>query len=241
MTYNLLIHKGGDDYSYPISERDRLDLTRAVAKEGSPADAVTWSLIQRFAWLYPAYGTLSDFVRAYAQPINPRWFPDGDKHRSYIAGLKKRKASAEVIKEAEKDARNRITYAKASYSDIPEKYTELVLSVLDNKVSNPVPGGVHYIASQAPHNVSEPAARLLQEKYAANRTDLKEPLYLNSSRVGNNWFFNVDGSDNLGLHIINDGMQEVAKNIGKDDQMAFVFILYGAAVHKLKDYLEKNL
>lgn len=239
MNYNLLIRKGGNQFTYPISDIDRLDLTRAVAREGNPADAVTWSLLQRFAWLFPAYKTLSDFVRSYAQPINPRWFPEGDKHLSYVASLKKQRKVSE-IREAEERARNRIEYAKANYSNIPSEYTELVLDVLGNKVKNPVPGGVHYIASQAPRNLSEPTARLLQEEYAENRSDLKEPIFLSSSTTGNNWFFNVEGSDSLDINFIQQSAEEIAKNIGRDDQIALVFILYGATVHKLKEFLEKS-
>ena len=56
---------------YELSSEDYVTLARALEYEGPPEYAVAWTLIQRFAFLYPMYPTLDRFIKAYAQPINP--------------------------------------------------------------------------------------------------------------------------------------------------------------------------
>ncbi len=72
--------------SYEPTASDRLWLLRAVQREGQPRRRVAQTLVNRFAWLYPKghYSTLASFVRAYAQPVNPRWYPDGDLHAAAV-------------------------------------------------------------------------------------------------------------------------------------------------------------
>jgi hypothetical protein len=48
-------------HQYKQTEADLLWLARAVAREGKPYDAVAWTLLQRFALLYPMYPTLAEF------------------------------------------------------------------------------------------------------------------------------------------------------------------------------------
>jgi hypothetical protein len=66
-----------------VSADDVLWLSRAVEAEGQPRDLVAQTLINRWAWLQDfapgQYPTLQALVRAYAQPVNPRWYPQGDK------------------------------------------------------------------------------------------------------------------------------------------------------------------
>lgn len=53
--------------------------------EGPPADLVAQTLVNRWAWLQDynpgRYPTLTALVRAYASPVNPAWFPEGEKER----------------------------------------------------------------------------------------------------------------------------------------------------------------
>ena len=68
-------------YSLSWTEDDRLWLLRAVEAEGPPRSLVAQTLVNRWAWLWDTtpgrYLTLTDLVRAYAQPVNPAWFPEG--------------------------------------------------------------------------------------------------------------------------------------------------------------------
>ena len=66
---------------------DALWLRRAVEREGEPREWVAQALVNRWALLKDQGGsrTLGAFVRAYAQPVNPRWFPDGARHLEALA------------------------------------------------------------------------------------------------------------------------------------------------------------
>lgn len=70
-------------------ENDRLWLLRAVEAEGPPQDLVAQTLVNRWAWLYDTtpgrYVRLAELVRAYAQPVNPAWFPSGKLFQAELA------------------------------------------------------------------------------------------------------------------------------------------------------------
>lgn len=73
---------------YTVTETDRLWLLRAVAQEGAVSEQVAQTLVNCFAYLHsrkPAMmPTLTKLIRSYAQPVNPRWFPDGDLHLRWL-------------------------------------------------------------------------------------------------------------------------------------------------------------
>jgi hypothetical protein len=75
----------------PWTDEDRLWLLRAVEAEGEPHVLVAQTLVNRFAWMFdeqPArFLTLTDLVRSYAQPVNPRWFPDGGAFKASLQKL----------------------------------------------------------------------------------------------------------------------------------------------------------
>ena len=232
---SLVFSVRGEDFIYPISPRDRLVLTRAVAREGKPYNAVTWALIQRFAWLYPsgAYSTLADLVEAYAQPINPRWFPSGDKHKRAVA-----RASNQAQRDKLEDrAEHRLDYADATYDELDNKFITLVEAVLSGNVASPVLGAVHYIASQTTADASEPEARQDQEDLANERKDLKNPVFTPTSKRGTNWFFDVMGSDKLSVGITDSLPNEIV-SLGSQNIVAVVYILTGLAAKKLADQLK---
>lgn len=66
--------------SYQPSPDDYLWLLRAVAAEGPVQAQVAQTLVNLFCLLRSKgyKGTLTDLVRAYAQPVNPRWYINGD-------------------------------------------------------------------------------------------------------------------------------------------------------------------
>lgn len=71
------------DARYVPTFEDVQWLLRAVEREGEPVRDVAHVLVNLFMYRR-AHGqggsSLASLVRAYAQPVNPRWFPDGDKH-----------------------------------------------------------------------------------------------------------------------------------------------------------------
>lgn len=71
----------GSATPYPVKASDVLWLSRAVQAEGPVQREVAAVLLNGFMWARARKGykgTLTDWVRAYAQPINPRWYPNGD-------------------------------------------------------------------------------------------------------------------------------------------------------------------
>ena len=77
-----------DGKTYEPTADDKLWLLRAVEAEGPIPHQVARALVNGFGLLYSSgqYKTLAQFVRAYAQPVNPRWYPDGDLFRASIKG-----------------------------------------------------------------------------------------------------------------------------------------------------------
>lgn len=69
--------------AYVPTRTDRLWLLRAVAGEGPRHQEVAQALVNRFLFLRATrphlYPTLHSLVRAYSQPVNPRWQRGGDK------------------------------------------------------------------------------------------------------------------------------------------------------------------
>lgn len=64
-----------------VTTLDTLWLARAIEAEGEPRVQVGQTLINRWAWLWDKkpglFPTLASLIRAYAQPVNPAWFPGG--------------------------------------------------------------------------------------------------------------------------------------------------------------------
>lgn len=81
----------------PITDADQLWLARAVEAEGQPKELVAQALINRWATLYDqdpaAWPDLTTMVRAYAQPINPRWFEGGDLFEAQLPTLSPKEAA----------------------------------------------------------------------------------------------------------------------------------------------------
>ena len=73
------------EHSYAPSSTDRLWLARAVEAEGRPQPMVARALVNLFmrARAGGSHQTLADLVRSYSQPVNPRWYPDGDLFKAH--------------------------------------------------------------------------------------------------------------------------------------------------------------
>ncbi len=157
-------------YSMPLSMKDVVTLARAVDEEGYPAEGVAWCLLNRLAWLH-MHGSkfnLSGLVEAYAQPINPEWFPWGKKHQDEVARLqglgKTTEANAEIVR-----ARARPGKASKPWSELRPKTKEVMERLLTGQLPNPVLGAVHYWASRGPtfeaNQAKKPGMLLLDRGY----------------------------------------------------------------------------
>lgn len=81
----MLRFQGGQ---YQVTAEDRMWLLRAVAAEGPPQLQVARALVNGFAWARSTgkwKGSLMGWVRAYAQPVNSRWYTSGDLFKAQLA------------------------------------------------------------------------------------------------------------------------------------------------------------
>lgn len=94
---------------YTPTSDDRLWLLRAVQAEGKPQPMVARALVNLFMRARAAGSsqTLAQLVRSYSQPVNPRWYPDGD-----LFMAKARTASEKEKAEQRRDvASSRLVFA----------------------------------------------------------------------------------------------------------------------------------
>lgn len=185
-------------YAYQVTPEDRLTLIRSVWREGRPQTAVAFTLLQRFTYIYPTYRYLADFIKAYSQSINPRWFPTGDKHLSAIAALKTETQTQEVkakIAELESRARLRPVYASTPEGEIPKTIIGLVDSILAGNIKSSVPTAIHFKGSSATSSDDQQTAKKKAESYAkkGNFGDVV-PTSAGYGQ-GVNWFFTGENRD----------------------------------------------
>lgn len=180
----------GRTYSYRITDDDFLWLSRALWREGKPQIAVGHTLLQRFTYLFSTsgrYKTLTDFLQAYCQPINPLWFPGGSKSDAKIERLEakgdKKGAQAERNR-----AIQRVKYADTPLSKIPKKYRILAEQILSGKTLSPTPRAVHFTSSFAAKGDSPAVARQKAVNFAKKR-NLEVVRIPEGFKQGVNWFF----------------------------------------------------
>jgi hypothetical protein len=107
--------RGQDMTPYTITPDDSIWLARAVEAEGPIQAQVAAALVNGFCFVRSRGYTksLTQFIRAYSQPINPRWFTTGDL---FVASLESKTPSerAEASKAAER--RERLHSARIAFS-----------------------------------------------------------------------------------------------------------------------------
>jgi len=124
---------------YQVTADDTLWLQRAVNEEAKSDDdryRVAQTLVNGFAAIkaYGRGGTLAGYVRAYAQPINPRWFENGDLFQAEIAHPKYSAEDRAVLRER---ARKReYVYSKRTVFD-PGTTDAVTRALADGPVNIP--------------------------------------------------------------------------------------------------------
>lgn len=159
---------------------DRLWLLRAVEAEGEPRDLVAQVLVNRWAMFWDElpgkYTSLGELVRAYAQPVNPAWFPDG---RRYLQSVSAHQDDADYHALLRRAIQRRDVHSTRTH------FSPGTLAAVDQALRGPIvipPGALHYAAATSPrddlpvlveaadtrHNViyGEPRARLSGARYS---------------------------------------------------------------------------
>lgn len=218
MPYSLDFTRKGIEYHYDLTNNDILNLLRATYKEGKQKEAVAYTLLSRFAWIYPQglYKDLSSFIIAYAQPLNPKWFPSGSAHLATVRSLRKEYSGAELehkLNSMERLAYQRVLNASLSIDKIPDTTKNVVYGILKGKIKNPVKGSMHFVASQANQNDNQTLSLEKQKIFASKRSDIGRVIEYSDATAGNNWFFTSPDSDNFVLRI-NGNNQVVEAGMG---------------------------
>lgn len=153
-------------HTYEPTDEDRLWLLRAVAREGADQDQVAQALVNGFCHAYAAEHehSLAHHVQAYAQPINPRWFPEGDlfKHWHAIDPAKYSQVAAERRRDVYSQATTFQLHVQAAAIkaltcgpfDIPASCTDYAAWWLINRwqtpLTAPVRNGPNRLWTRAP-------------------------------------------------------------------------------------------
>lgn len=195
---SFTVRKTGRDVVYTLTAEDFLELARAVEFEGPPQDCVAWTLLQRFAFLYPLYKSLAVFIRAYAQPINPAWFPNGPLHQKWAASLRSKGNAAAADKEV-KAAQKRVVNASRSLESLSRKTHDTLAHVFTAGAATPVPGSTHYRAPTIATSDIPTAAKARAE--FAKSHNMLDIVQVGDPRK-ENWFFGEPGSPNFRIRLI---------------------------------------
>lgn len=201
---------------YILTKEDYLTLLQAVEYEGEPRDGVAWTLLQRFAFLYPNFRSLASFIRAYAQPINPLWFPNGRKHLEWMRSLARNNKPGEAVAES-KRAQQRELNALTPVEKISSTTKDVVDTVFSIGVS-PVPGAVHYRAPTLVTKTVEEAKKARDEFGQSHY--LAKPIDYGNI-VKSNWFWTTSNSASFRL-------QTVLAEISTVGQVIFLLLCAGS-------------
>ncbi len=181
----IISKKFGVDYA--LTREDRRWAYRMVIGEGcDEAPEVLWTMINRFVFLLgadlkrsrkPRYPTFASLIKAYSQPINPKWRRDGSACEGRWRGTDA--CSPARLKRRE-------ALSRASRSALigqGECQREAILAVdllFDGRLPNPVPGAVDFAV---PRLVARRVAQHSQNNPSLSGSD--SPLY--RSKAGNHF------------------------------------------------------
>lgn len=137
----VLLGPGG--FRYTLTEEDRLWLARATwGESGTHAQgnaAIVWAMAQYHALVIgsggrrPAFSTLTGLLRAYCQPVNPKWATtEGSGCRQ----------QPNLCTPADLERRARFT--NASWGQIPSSVRGVVDRFFQGALDNPIPGLVDW-------------------------------------------------------------------------------------------------
>lgn len=186
----LIIQKSGKEHRYVVTDADYLDLARALDREGPPKLGVAWTLVQRFAMLYPLYSSFSTFVKAYAQPINPDWFAQGKRHLKEVQRLN---GDLKAVARENQQAALREQWSKVPLSKITTDTKQVINSIFAGTPS-PIPAATHYAAPITRQSVEQ--AEATREAFARKRNYSAIPI---GNILTHNWFYGESQMRNVSV------------------------------------------
>ncbi len=113
----LLVARGTAVQPYEVTSEDVLWLQRAVEAEGPNPRHVAGVLANGFMWNRSRGSrmTFTDWIRAYAQPVNEAWYESGGKHLAKFAAAESEAERAELARKAH--AREYVHSTRTKFSE----------------------------------------------------------------------------------------------------------------------------
>lgn len=159
---------GPDRFRYALSDDDMLWLARAVWGEAGGdtegGKAVAWAMVQYHALVLgpggrrPAFPTFTALLRAYCQPINPRWASHD------AAGCRQ---NPERCTERHLARRRQVT--NATWAEIPAGVQHIVEALADGALENPVPGMTDWAAYEWSRRSKVPLVTIGGNRFGVGR------------------------------------------------------------------------
>ncbi len=138
------------DWSYTLTPKDKLWAARMIQGEGPVGDsaAVLWTMTQLFtpAGQRAKYGrpdrfrSFTELIKAYSQPINPRWLRTGDFCRP--GGSRSGTSACDETR-----LRRREVLATMPYASVDPAKRAVVKRWMSGSLANPVPGAYEFAHS----------------------------------------------------------------------------------------------
>jgi hypothetical protein len=127
-----------DGFAYRLTADDLDWASRLLGNEGGSMSADLWTMAQRFVLLHRSFPTFAAMLRAFSQPINPRWLASGDfcAPGGRYAGTPN----------CSPDKLARRAYAQAPSTSYPAKML-IVRAWANGMIANPVPRATDFRAN----------------------------------------------------------------------------------------------
>ena len=185
-------------FSYDVTPHDLLTLARSIRKEGkSDLAELAWTYAQRLVAMRTTFDSLAELVTAHSQPINPKWFPDGEFCRpggryhgtSSCAHAAERPGNAAIPwTDIESSVRLGVARWAAGHTPnpVPKSVDFAEAGLVARKVAGANPSGFAYVQQDVPwvgnSFVSTPASRAWPPFYVQLRVNGRvvsdDPRYL---------------------------------------------------------------
>lgn len=155
---------------YAVTAGDRLWLSRAVQAEGPPETHVAQALVNGFM-LSRSRGytkSLGEYVRAYAQPVNPRWFKGGDK---YLESMDDADTDEErTLRERKAYVREHVHSVRMAFSPVVRVAVERALA-MPPEMPRATDYAAHYVVRKSPWLALTDARAGVNRFWARPRTE----------------------------------------------------------------------
>jgi hypothetical protein len=157
--------RGADMEPYQVTADDALWLARAVEAEGPVQSQVAATLVNGFCFVRARRGykgSLASWIRAYAQPCNPRWYTNGDL---FLASIADKSEAEKAAARTQASKRERVHSARRTFTQA----TQAAVSAALNGIGSTIPPTATDYAAANVNASSKGYTALADSKGGVNR------------------------------------------------------------------------